>query len=73
VKGVEQSYKETFNWFKKAAQQGDAKAQNILGLMYANGEGVEQNHKEALNWLKKSAEQGNADAKTLLTKLLESK
>ena len=29
-------------WYRKAAEQGNAKAQSNLGLMYANGQGVPQ-------------------------------
>ncbi len=44
------------------AEQGSAKAQFNLGLMYADGEGVSQNDAEAVNWYRKAAEQGLADA-----------
>lgn len=42
-----------------AAQQGDFKAQNNLGLLYEKGEGVSQDHQKAIFWYRKSAEQGN--------------
>ena len=48
--------------YQKAAEQGDADAQNNLGLCYVHGCGVEQNYSEALKWLRKSAEQEYADA-----------
>jgi hypothetical protein len=41
---------EAVNWFRKAADQGDAPAQADLGGMYANGLGVAQNGVEAVNW-----------------------
>ena len=34
-------------WFRKAAEQGDADAQNFLGLCYLNGDGVSINEQEA--------------------------
>ena len=37
-------------WFRKAADQGYANAQDDLGICYANGEGVEQNDVEAYAW-----------------------
>jgi len=37
---VAQDFKEAFKWFKLAAEQGDAKAQNNLGLMYYEGQDV---------------------------------
>ena len=42
------------------AEQGHAKAQKNLGVMYAKGEGVRQDYKEAVKWFRKSAEQGYA-------------
>jgi hypothetical protein len=38
--GVAQDYKEAVNWYRKAAEQGNATAQKNLGVMYANGRGV---------------------------------
>jgi len=35
--------KKAIQWFRKAAEQGFATAQNNLGLLYANGWGVPQN------------------------------
>ena len=48
------------------AAQGDADAQNYLGVMYNTGMGVTQDKKEAVEWFKKSAEQGNALAQANL-------
>ena len=48
--------------FKKAAEQGDARAQFNLGVMYANGRGVIQDDKEAVKWFRLAAEQGVAEA-----------
>jgi len=39
------------------AEQGHAKAQLNLGLMYDNGHGVTRDYKEAVKWYRKSAEQ----------------
>lgn len=47
---------------RKAAEQGNASAQDNLGLMYAKGEGVVQNYKESVKWFRKAAEQGDASA-----------
>ena len=38
------------------AEQGHAKAQYNLGLMYDKGKGVVQDHKEAAKWYTKAAE-----------------
>jgi len=42
------------------AEQGYAKAQSNLGVMYNKGLGVPQNYKEAVKWYTKAAEQGLA-------------
>ena len=47
---------------RTAAEQGNACAQSILGLMYAMGEGVPENHREAGKWFRLAAKQGNAQA-----------
>ena len=50
----------------KAAEQGDAEAQNNLGRMYAKGQGVTQNDTEAVKWFRKAANQGFANAQNNL-------
>ena len=47
---------------KIAAEEGQAIAQLMLGLMYANGEGVPENNAEAVKWYKRAAELGNDKA-----------
>ena len=44
------------------AEQGDAKAQYNLGVMYANGKGVPEDDKQAVKWYRLAAEQGVANA-----------
>ena len=44
----------------RKAEQGDAEAQSVLGLMYSLGLGVPQDSQEAVKWYKRSAEQGFA-------------
>ena len=48
--------------FEPLAEKGQALAEYILGLMYANGQGVPESYTEALKWLQKAAEQGEAKA-----------
>ncbi len=48
------------------AEQGDAKAQYNLALMYYKGKGVPQDDQEAAKWYRKAAEQGNAKAQNNL-------
>lgn len=53
---------EAFNWFRSAAEQGNARAQWDLAVMYYDGEGVPQNYTEAVKWFRMSADQGFAKA-----------
>ena len=46
----------------KAAEQGLAKAQYNLGLMFNNGKGVKQDYLQCVSWYRKAAEQGHAKA-----------
>ena len=48
----------SIEWFRLAAEQGDADAQYNLGWMYSEGEGVAQDYKEAVKWYRLAAEQG---------------
>jgi len=49
--GVPQDYAEAVRWYRLAAEQGDALAQNNLGTMYGRGLGVPQDHATAHMWL----------------------
>lgn len=64
--GVEKDASKAFEWFKKAAEQGNAEAQFFLGRSYFEGSGVEEDPQKAMEWLEKAAEQGNADAQNKL-------
>ena len=56
----ERNYLAALEWYRKAAEQGYADAQNNLGLMYVNGYGMERNYRQAVEWFRKAAEQGHA-------------
>ena len=47
---------------KPAAEQGNARAEYTLGLMYYFGRGVPQNYLEAAKWYRRAAEQGDPNA-----------
>ena len=47
---------------KYRAEQGDAAAQNNLGVCYQAGEGVKKDLAEAAKWFRRAAEQGDAKA-----------
>jgi TPR repeat protein len=69
--GVPQDYREAAEWFRKAAEQGEAAAQSWLGSMYSHGRGLPQDYEEAAKWFRKAAEQGHAEAKELLREMRE--
>jgi len=61
--GVEESLKESFSWYKRAADAGEHESQFIVGWFYQYGKGdVEQDHEEAFNYYHLSAVQGNEHA-----------
>ena len=57
------SYGQDFEETKARAEQGNATAQNNLGVMYDNGEGVPQNNVRAYVWLSVAAAQGDENAR----------
>jgi TPR repeat protein len=52
--------------FRTLAEQGNAKAQNVLGVMFRKGEGVPKNPARAHMWLSVAAKRGDAKANTEL-------
>ena len=57
-RGVRKDYVQAVQWYRKAAEQGNAKAQYNLGLMYANGKGARQNPVIAKEWFGKACDNG---------------
>lgn len=55
-----------FTRFKTLAQQGDARAQFRLSLMYSAGKGTPVDPTLALMWLRQSAKRGDAQAQSNL-------
>ena len=60
--GVSQNDSEALEWYRKAAEKGNADAQIELGKRYFEGRGVEQKYSTAAEWYRKAAEQGIARA-----------
>jgi len=54
--------KQEGNSLIEMAQQGNAEAQSLLGLMYGKGIGAAQDYKKAFEWFKKAAQQNYAEA-----------
>lgn len=61
-----QDYINAFEWFNRAADQGNAKAQHMLCGMYLEGIGINQDYEKALDLCKKSASQGDVNAQDLM-------
>ena len=57
---MEQDKSKAVEWYAKAAEQGDADAQDNLGSCYENGDGVSQDKRKAVEWYIKAAEQGRS-------------
>ena len=55
-------YKAALAELQPLAKAGDAKAQRLLGKMYADGLGLDQDYKQAALWYQRSANQGFAAA-----------
>jgi TPR repeat protein len=60
------AYAQAAYWYRKAAEQGKAEAQNELGVLYTLGKGVPRDNLEANSWYSKAAEQGLAVAQNNL-------
>ena len=58
--GVIEDDTQAVYWFRKAAEQGHAKAQYNLGVMYESGRGIAKDDTQAVYWFRKAAEQGEA-------------
>ena len=59
-------YREAADWCRRAAEQGDADAQYLLGNLYRDGVGVESDWDQALDLYRRAAAQGHAEAKEAL-------
>ena len=57
-----EEYSDAAEWFRKAAELGNAEAQNNMGYLYDNGMGVPELEGEAIGWYSKAAEQGHIPA-----------
>jgi len=60
--GVDKNKSTSLKLFRKAAEQGYAYAQCMLGGMYENGRGIDKNKSTAVKWFRKAVDQEYADA-----------
>jgi TPR repeat protein len=59
-------YTPAIRLFRPLAEQGNPKAQNVLGVMFRKGEGVPRNSARAHMWFSFAAARGDAKAKAEL-------
>jgi TPR repeat protein len=59
-------YMPAIRLFRPLAEQGNAKAQNVLGVMFRKGEGVPKNPARAHMWFSFAAKRGQASARAEL-------
>lgn len=57
--GTEEHEVKSFQRIKVFADNGQARAQHIIGTLYSKGSGVAQDHVQAVYWYRKSADQGD--------------
>ncbi len=63
AKGIQKSYQQAANWYRRAADQGHREAQTSLGNLYASGKGVPQDFIEAHKWYNLAAASGHNGAR----------
>jgi TPR repeat protein len=62
-------YVPAFRLFRPLAEQGNARAQTALGVMFRKGEGVPKNPLRARMWFSLAAKRGDVGARAGLSKL----
>jgi TPR repeat protein len=66
-KGVAQNLQQAAQWYRKAADKGDAAGEVHLATLYRDGgKGFPRDMAQAVEWYRKAAEQGDAGAQGLL-------
>jgi TPR repeat protein len=60
------NYEAALRLARPLAEQGDARAQSVLGLAYYRGRGVPRDHTEAANWFGRAASHGDVAAQYYL-------
>jgi len=64
-------YVTAFKELEVAAERGNAEAQMMLGILYAEGQGTLQNYVEAHKWFNLSAARGHSEARKARDKVAE--
>lgn len=63
-------YARAFALLRPLAEQGEAEAQNLLGLMFANGHGVARDDLRAVRWFRQAAQRNHGKAQRNLAYML---
>ncbi len=69
--GTEQDFLEAATWYKIAADQGHARSQHNLAMMYESGQGVPRDYVVAAKYYRMAADQGHAGSQNNLGALYE--
>lgn len=65
-RGVPVDYVRAFDWYRKAAMQGDSVSELELGFMYEQGIGVSQDYPRAMEWFHRAADKDWPEAELRL-------
>jgi TPR repeat protein len=68
--GVEQNYREAFEWLGKASSKGNHEATHIIAIANLEGKGVEKSKSLAKEWFTKAANLGHAESQYRLGQLI---
>jgi TPR repeat protein len=60
--GIPSNPDEALKWYRKAAENGHAQAQYLMGKSYHSGKEVPEDHVQAVKWWRKAAEQGHPES-----------
>jgi uncharacterized protein len=67
---LSKDYIQAINWYRRAADAGDAQAMGDMGRMYEQGRGgLAKDNLQAVSWYRKGAELGDRDASEALKRL----
>ena len=64
-------YQSAYREWLPLAEDGHARAQNKMGVLYATGRGVRRDSKAAMKWFLRAAENGNTDAHVNIGRMYE--
>jgi TPR repeat protein len=69
--GVARDDRSALYWSRKAAEDGQAQAQSILGMNYRDARSVERDHQESFKWFLRAAKQGDVDSQVSVAQMFE--